>query len=262
MAITLTELESLLDEIGYRYEQNDKDDLIILFNAENYVNFRGDKNFVIVIQLSEEGEYIKFFHPMAYQLTDSKTKGAALEAFAALAWRVKMVDFEFDPSDGEVRPTLDYPIEDADITPRQLQRSVTIIPRILDQFHPILEEVIETGEFKPEMLDVEVYNELTDDMSNNDDENSQSDDNLEDEENEVDLDELREQLHALSELLDNIDDSDDEDEDEDEDDSIRIADDSSNNKDELTDPKDSPSKTVPNEPNADPDDDSDDFEFI
>ena len=256
MAITLTELESLLDEIGYRYEQNDKDDLIILFNAENYVNFRGDKTFVIVIQLSEEGEYIKFFHPMAYQLTNPKTKGAALEVFASLAWRVKMVDFEFDPSDGEVRPTLDYPIEDADITPRQLQRSVTIIPRILDQFHSILEEVIETGEFKPEMLDVEVYNELTDDISNNDDEHSQSEDKLGDEESEVDLDELREQLQALIELLDNIDDSDDEE------DSIQIADDSSINTDESPDSKDSPSKTAPNKPNADPDDDSDDFEFI
>jgi hypothetical protein len=172
---------------------------------------------------------------MAYQIVDPESKLAALESFAYLSWRLKMVDFEYDPSDGEIRPTLDFPIEDGTVTLRQLQRSVTIIPRILDQFHDTIVQIIDNKEFDENLFDSKISEDLQKGSTDTDSEDA---DDTED--GNLDIGTLREQIHSLTELLESIDESDDE-----------------------TIEKDDPAETTNSEdehPDDDPDDD--DFEFV
>ena len=57
-----------------------------------------------------------------------------------------MVDFEYDYNDGEVRPTIDFPLEDAKLTSRQVHRCLTTIARVLDEFYEVIQYTIETGQ--------------------------------------------------------------------------------------------------------------------
>ena len=90
---------------------------------------------------------------MAFQLDNPDTRGAALESLAILSWKILMVDFEYDHSDGEVRPTIDFPIEDGTLTLTQLRRCLMTLPHVLEDFCSPIYHAMETGEVHPSLME-------------------------------------------------------------------------------------------------------------
>ena len=132
-----------LDEANLRYSLHElTQEPVILFPADNYQNENGRALLVVVIQLTEDGEYIKFFVPSAYHIPLDESAYAVLKSFAIIAWQVKLLDFEVDPTDGEVRPTIDFPIEDGTLTTEQIRRCCKTLARLVDIFHPYLKYAI------------------------------------------------------------------------------------------------------------------------
>ena len=62
-----------------------------------------------------------------------------------VSWKTKMIQFEYDDSDGEVRAIIEFPLEDAELTRRQLLRSVQALVQIVDKYHPVIYKALREG---------------------------------------------------------------------------------------------------------------------
>lgn len=157
MAITEKELLNLLDQANLHYELHERtQEPVLLFQTYNYVNTNQQSLLMVVIQLSENGEYVKFFAPSAYYIENDDSSYAALRTLAIIAWRVKMVDFELDGNDGEVRPTVDFPLEDNTLTVEQIVRCCQSIAKIIDVMHPFIQHAIIHGTVHSNLLEIDI----------------------------------------------------------------------------------------------------------
>ena len=133
MAVEISQIVEHLQNAGIHHELHEvTKEPVIFFQTNNYVNVQGTNVLMVVIQVTERGEYLKFFAPSAYYIPEDETAYAVLKTFAIIAWRVKLVDFEVDPTDGEVRPTIDFPVEDAKVTQEQVVRCCKTLSRVVD----------------------------------------------------------------------------------------------------------------------------------
>lgn len=166
MAIKMEDILAALDEANLRYSLHElTQEPVILFPADNYQNENGRPLLIVVIQLTEEGEYIKFFVPAAYHIPLDDSAYGVLKTFAITSWQVKLLDFEVDPGDGEVRPTIDFPIEDGAITTQQIRRCCKTLARLVDIFHPYIKYAMKNNLVHEDLLQndirpiFEAYNE-------------------------------------------------------------------------------------------------------
>merc|ERR1711959_880437 len=110
------------------------------------------KTILIVIKIIDEDEsFLKFFSPLAFRITDHKSNLAVMQSFFILSWHIPMVKFNFDPKDGEIRPTIDFPIFDGDITEKQLQCCLTRMAGLLDEIYEPIVYAIENGKVHPKI---------------------------------------------------------------------------------------------------------------
>ncbi len=142
MGATLEQISGYLDKQGLIYEiKPDKARIITQVEAEHV------EDFLIVIQLDEEGEFFKLFVPEVLTgVQDHPHKGAILQTMLVISWETKMLQWEYDASDGEIRAIIEFPLEDAILTERQFDRCFGGLVEMVDSWAmPRLQEVMETG---------------------------------------------------------------------------------------------------------------------
>jgi hypothetical protein len=146
MGVTLQQIAKYLENQGWNYRLDEEADRIITgVQAENV------ENLLIVIQLDEDGEFFRLFAPQVLAgVKDHPYKQAML----SISWETKMLQWEYDPSDGEIRAIIEFPLEDSILTERQFNRCLAGLVQILDSVAiPRLKEVMETGQ-DPANLDM------------------------------------------------------------------------------------------------------------
>lgn len=147
MAVTIDQIAQMLAELGLKYEKKSDTVIITAFHTKKYRHPGGAQALPLVIELSENGEYFKVFSPMAFQIQGEHVD-AFLKACMMIQWKTKLIQFEYDANDGEIRPIVEFPIEDGTITKAQLQRCLYGITQIVDEFYPTLEKAARTGEIE------------------------------------------------------------------------------------------------------------------
>ena len=146
MATTLAEIRKFLDEREFRYEVDEAREKILLgFGAKSYRMEDGDATIPVVIRLDESGDYVEFSAPSLYHYKEGPNGFAVLGACLFICYTTKLVQFEFDPDDGEIRATVELPLEDAQLTSRQFHRCLRTMLQIVDKFHVTIRTAIETG---------------------------------------------------------------------------------------------------------------------
>lgn len=60
-------------------------------------------------------------------------------------WQTKLIQFEYDRNDGEIRPIVEFPIEDSTLTARQLMRCILGLVEIIDNYYPVLRWALDEG---------------------------------------------------------------------------------------------------------------------
>ena len=156
MAVTLEQIKGMLDELGLRYiadeEKIGKNEIALYMKTEHYRDKDGDNALLIIIKLLEDGEYIEIFAPSAFKIK-GKNVDAFLKAAAMIQWKTKLIQFEYDDTDGEVRPVVEFPIEDGTITTKQLGRCVHGLAELVDRYYPVLDKALKEGviDFDDEM---------------------------------------------------------------------------------------------------------------
>lgn len=143
MAATLKQIASYLDKKQWKYRIDEEGCRILTgVYGENL------EDFLIVIQLDEEGEFFEMFAPRVLSgVKDHPYKTAILQTMLAISWETKMLQWEYDPADGEIRAIIEFPLEDSTLTERQFNRCLHSLVELVDELAlPRLNAVMETGE--------------------------------------------------------------------------------------------------------------------
>lgn len=146
MGSTLEQISEYLDSEGLQYRIDEERSVIFTgFGTEQYLDKDGDHHLNMVISLEEEGEFLKIFTPQCYLARDETNRPALLQTLLMVSWKTKMIQFEYDDSDGEIRAIIEFPLEDAELTRRQLLRSVQALVQIVDKYHPVIYKALREG---------------------------------------------------------------------------------------------------------------------
>ncbi|AFY61514.1 hypothetical protein [Synechococcus sp. PCC 6312] len=138
MAITLTQIAQYLDHHNLNYKLDAAYNQII-------TGVTGDNldRFVVVIQLDEEGEFFKLFAPdILPGVQHHAYKEVILQTLLGISWETKMLQWEYDASDGEIRAIIEFPLEDGTLTERQFYRCLTALVEIVDTTIPKVKEIM------------------------------------------------------------------------------------------------------------------------
>ncbi|MCX7024331.1 MAG: hypothetical protein NT080_06905 [Spirochaetes bacterium] len=144
MSTSIARIEEFFKEEGLKYTLSE-DYLRTSFITDNYRDQDGERSLFLVIKLEEDGEYFKLIAPHLYHYPEGPYAEAVFRALLVVSWKTKLLQFEFDEVDGEIRGIVEFPLEDSQLTRRQLMRCVNGIVRIVDEYHPVLERAIESG---------------------------------------------------------------------------------------------------------------------
>lgn len=142
MAVNVQEIGGYLDQLGWDYRIDEEEDRIV-------TGVEGDnvEDFLIVVQLDEDGKFFRVFAPQVLSgVKDHPHKAAILQTMLVISWETKMLQWEYDPSDGEIRAIIEFPIEDSTLTEKQFNRCLSGLIQLVDSVAiPRLQEVMETG---------------------------------------------------------------------------------------------------------------------
>ncbi|MFQ4145042.1 hypothetical protein [Chlorogloeopsis sp. ULAP02] len=143
MAANLEQIAHYLDNLGWDYRLDEEEDRII-----TGVESESIEDFLIVVQLDEEGKFFRLFAPQVLAgVQDHPHKAAILQTMLAISWETKMLQWEYDPSDGEIRAIIEFPLEDSTLTEKQFNRCLSGLVQLIDSVAlPRLLAVMETGQ--------------------------------------------------------------------------------------------------------------------
>jgi hypothetical protein len=145
MPCSISELSTLLDSAGIKHRQ--KDDVIRTgFATDLYEDDDGDFGVNLILRIEENGELLRIHAPMAYRLpkdASPETQLAVLRTINQLHWETKIMHVEMDAEDGEIRLSIDYPIEDGNLTEKQVESLVRLMPQLIDQGHLAMRDALE-----------------------------------------------------------------------------------------------------------------------
>lgn len=144
MAVTIDEIAALLSALDYKFHKKDEHTILFAMEMPTYRGPQGEDHLRLVIRLSEEGRYFELFSPFAFRAVGPFVD-VFLRACAIIQFRTKLVQFEYDESDGEVRPIIEFPIEDGTLTAQQLKRCITGLCRLVETYYPTLKKALDEG---------------------------------------------------------------------------------------------------------------------
>ena len=142
MSVTIAEVSARLSEIpGLKVLPGVQPDTVrLFFPTERFVDpDTNEKRLVVVIRLEENGEYLKVFSPHAFE-AKGRHAGDVLKACMEIQWETKLIQFEYDDNDGEIRPIIEWPIEDGTVTSKQLLRAIMGLVLLVDQYAPVIDQ--------------------------------------------------------------------------------------------------------------------------
>lgn len=172
MSTTIEQLTEFLDEQEISYGKHQTDPVILLGfeigpGVTSYRDREGKPYFAFLIRLHEDGEFLSVSLPWTWKLADCPHKAAVFEALLDFQARTKLVRFDYDPDDGEVRANAEIGIEDSLFTSMQFNRLVRAVGNAVLELDPVIRHAMRTGEVDMKRLadvhaDTEEHNRLQD----------------------------------------------------------------------------------------------------
>lgn len=146
MATTINQVAKYLSKANLKFKHEAEHDRIYLaFDTDTYVDTHGRKQMVVYLELKESGEFLRVFVPNCYLYRNGPHEEAVFQSCLIAGWRSKMVRFQRDPQDGEIRASIDVPLEDAKLTQAQVNRYIAAMTEVIERYHPMIQGAIDTG---------------------------------------------------------------------------------------------------------------------
>lgn len=150
MPTTIQQVTGFLDESELTYDVKEEYEAIgIGFSLdESSTTYRdpdGDAHVQLVIRVAEEGEFVAVLAPQAWNVAACPHKAAVFEALVALQARFKLLRFDYDPEDGEIRPNVELPVEDSSLSSKQFHRLMHAVILGVQRLDRVVRHAMETG---------------------------------------------------------------------------------------------------------------------
>lgn len=146
MATSYEQLRKLLDEGGFRYSITSEGNLLTGFGEmEYYVDAEDRPRLGVLILLEESGNYIRFLCPRLYRYEGKRFRADLFQSCLMINYWSKLLQFEFDDRDGELRAVIEVPLEDNNLTLAQLSRCLTTLAYLVDKLDPLIRKTLKEG---------------------------------------------------------------------------------------------------------------------
>lgn len=146
MAMTNESLGKLLEPCGFELDTEGNYFWSWVKGGAVYRDKDGDLSMFVVIHLTDDGHYLRVLAPQLYDLSGCTNRAAPMEVALAVGYRTKSLCYEFDPSSGELRATLEYPLGSGTFTERQIVRCIELLVGIVDEADPVMRHAIKSGQ--------------------------------------------------------------------------------------------------------------------
>ena len=145
MATSYEELKRFLDEGGFRHSQADDKTIITGFGEmEYYRDTEGAPRLGILLKLHEAGSVLEILCPRLYRYRGPQLDDL-LRSCMLLNYWVRLVSYDFDDRDGELRASITLILEDAALSAAQLARCLTTLAHQVDRCDPFLQRTMLIG---------------------------------------------------------------------------------------------------------------------
>ncbi len=148
MPSSIAEIKVLLTHMGIKHQMHEGA-LFVPYKTTNYTNTTNQNNGVVILVVTDnEGEMVRLMVPNAYKFADSGNsynKLALMQTLLQITYATKLLQFEYDPEDGEIRITVDVPVMDSCLTEKQLGFCIDCIVHCLDTFHDQISDAMRHG---------------------------------------------------------------------------------------------------------------------
>jgi hypothetical protein len=157
MPATLEQLTGYLDEFDLSYDANEEyQGIAIGFtlpeDSTTYRDSDGDAHIQLLIRVVEDGELVAVIAPQAWNVATCSHKAAVFEALVAMQARFKLLRFDYDPDDGEIRPNVELPLEDSTLTSNQFHRLMHAVIVGVQRLDAVIRHAMETGQVHLELM--------------------------------------------------------------------------------------------------------------
>jgi len=151
MPVSLEQVQGFLDEFDLKYHVDEEREAILIgFGVDtektSYRNLDGEPGIQFVIQAPEDGKFLMIFAPQAWNVAECPHKAAVFEAIVTIQGQYKLMRFDYDPSDGEIRPNVELPAEDAEVTSNQFHRLLLGVYLGVQRYDCVVRHAMRTGE--------------------------------------------------------------------------------------------------------------------
>lgn len=144
MPVTLDQIEQFFIARNLKYRR-EKDRVVAGFRSERFRDDRGREGIAVMVRLDEQGRYVEFVAPALYRSRGCQHPAALFQVLLDITTRTKMIRFEHDPADGEIRCAVECPVEDGSLTARQFDRILDGLTGAIDRWHPVIRRAMDTG---------------------------------------------------------------------------------------------------------------------
>ena len=174
MPTTIQQVTGFLDESELTYDVKEEYEAIgIGFSLDEssatYRDRDGDAHVQLVIRVVEEGEFVAVLAPQAWNVAACPHKAAVFEALVALQARFKLLRFDYDPQDGEIRPNVELPLEDSSLSSKQFYRLMHAVIIGVQRLDRVIRHAMETGTVCLDLMNEEEGSSSDDDQLDDDD---------------------------------------------------------------------------------------------
>lgn len=145
MALTNEALGKLLEPYGFEFNAEGDYFWTWCREVKAYRDAEGDAAIFIAVELTDQGQFVRFVAPKLYDLSKCAARGAAMQAALETCFRTKAVAYEYQRDTGELRVTLEFPIGSGTLTERQLCRCMHLLISIADAADPVIRHAMATG---------------------------------------------------------------------------------------------------------------------
>lgn len=146
LSVSYQEIENFLKQAGFRYSPTSEEGIITGFGEmEFYRDTDQQPRLGILITLEEGGTYIKIMCPRLYLCQGTKYSEDVFKSCLMINYWAKLARFEYDDRDGELRVSIEIPLEDSMLTQAQLSRCLTSLAYLVDYVDPMIRKTLKQG---------------------------------------------------------------------------------------------------------------------
>lgn len=140
MATSLDQIEGFLRARQYNCRREDDKNWIVAPFEYEHLN-----PLIVVVMIEEDGRFVKIFAPRLFKYIEGPYKLLLMQTMLLISWETKMLQWEYDPIDGEVRGMVEFPVEDSILTEAQFFRAFDGLVQLVMMCYPRLKSVLSNG---------------------------------------------------------------------------------------------------------------------